>query len=171
MFLNSSVFRGASFKISDLGRETTQASRISAMPAVKQLWPLRNYSVPQLRRKNTMTNPLGHIFAAEEDAITRDKFSTHVMTQVDKLHAKGCKSPGAWFCWQPTCVLPTRDHAFRNSTPKSLFSLSSYPVFQFCAYTKHEKGQITGLVFTLESWTQVSTTCIPPLEDASARIV
>lgn len=91
MLLNSSVFRGASFKINGLGREITHASMISTMPAVKSLWPLRNYSIPELQHKNTMANPHGHIFTAEEDATTADNFSTHVMTQVNQLQAKGCK--------------------------------------------------------------------------------
>lgn len=91
MLLNSSIFRGASFKINGLGRDTTHASMISTLPAVKNMWPLRNYSIPELQHKNTMANPHGHILTAEEDATTSDVFSTHLMTQVDQVHAKGCK--------------------------------------------------------------------------------
>lgn len=91
MLINSSIFRGASFKTKGLGHDSTHASMISTMPAVKKLWPLRNYSIPELQHKNTMANPHGHIFTAEDDATTADNFSTHVMTQVNQVHAKGCK--------------------------------------------------------------------------------
>lgn len=72
-------------------------SMISVLPAVKQMWPLRNYTIPRVQRRNTMRNPKSTITRlddstpADEDIKhkRKDTFSTHVMTQVDKLHAEG----------------------------------------------------------------------------------
>lgn len=99
MGLNYSLFQGASFRINDIARENNHASRIAAMPAVKQMWPLRNYSVPDIQRKNVMFNPNGTITSVEdptnlgaEASSRKDKYSTHVMTQVDRLRAEGSTS-------------------------------------------------------------------------------
>lgn len=96
MGLNYSLFRGASFRINDIVREHNHASMIAAMSAVKQMWPLSNYTIPEIQRKNAMPNPNGTITRLEythnydEDAASKkDTLSTHVMTQVDKLRAEG----------------------------------------------------------------------------------
>lgn len=101
MSLNYTLFQGASFRVHDhLVQEHKQVSMISAMPAVKQMWPLRNYSVPDIGRRNVMMNPNGTITMFDDMTVTnehvadgkskkKDTFSTHVMTQVDKLHAEG----------------------------------------------------------------------------------
>lgn len=96
MGLNYSLFQGASFRINDIARENNHASRIAAMPTVKQMWPLRNYSIPDIQRKNVMFNVNGTVTSIEDasnpeaDAASRkDTYSPHVMTQVDRLRAKG----------------------------------------------------------------------------------
>lgn len=99
MDLNFTLFKGASFRIDGSKvQEHTQVSMISAMPAVKQMWPLRNYSIPNTQRKNIMYNPNATITRLDDtlsdpdsyaEDKTKDTFSTHVMTQVDKLHAEG----------------------------------------------------------------------------------
>lgn len=96
MGLNYTLFRGASFRIKDVVQEHNHASMIAAMSTVKQIWPIRNYTVPEIQRKNIMSNPSGAIThiedmpVANEDAATkRDTFSTHAMTQVDKLRREG----------------------------------------------------------------------------------
>ncbi|CAN8097841.1 unnamed protein product [Discula destructiva] len=101
MNLNHTLFKGASFRINnDAGRGDQQVSMIAAMPAVKTVWPLRNYSIPDVRRRNFMMNPNATIAMLEdahitnEEAKTRDTFSTHVMTQVDRLHAQGNTGQG-----------------------------------------------------------------------------
>lgn len=99
MGLNYSLFQGASFRINDFARENNHASRIAAMPAVKQMWPLRNYSIPDIQHKNVMFNPNGTITSIEDPTIMeadassrKDTYSTHVMTQVDRLRAEGSMS-------------------------------------------------------------------------------
>ncbi|KAF3761776.1 subtilisin-like protein [Cryphonectria parasitica EP155] len=89
MNINSTVFSGASFSVTDLASEKHQVARISALRAVRQVWPVRKYSLPELMRNGTMPNPMsGDIMLDEEFDNIVDKFSPHVMTQVDKLHAE-----------------------------------------------------------------------------------
>lgn len=92
MHLNHSMFQGASFKITDIKREKSHVSKISTMPAVKQLWPIRRYSTPKPQRRQTRNNPNGKIYIDEQETQRKDAFSTHAMTQVDRLHAQGCKT-------------------------------------------------------------------------------
>ncbi|KAJ4423842.1 hypothetical protein N0V82_001426 [Gnomoniopsis sp. IMI 355080] len=94
MGLNYSLFRGASFEINDISLELNHVSKIAAMSTVKQMWPLRNYTIPEIQRRNTMLKPNGtisHIGGNPQfdDASKKDTFSTHAMTQVDKLRAEG----------------------------------------------------------------------------------
>lgn len=96
MGLNYSLFQGASFWINEIARENKHASKIAAMPTVKQMWPLRNYSIPDIQRKNVMFNVNGTITSVEDasdfgaiDAFRKDTYSPHVMTQIDRLRAKG----------------------------------------------------------------------------------
>lgn len=100
MSLDFKLFQGASFHLNDsVPHEHQQkVSMISAMPAVKQMWPLRMYPVPSVPRRNVMANPNGTITRLDDSPLTnedatqkKDAFSTHVMTQVDRLHAEGSK--------------------------------------------------------------------------------
>lgn len=114
MDLNFTLFKGASFRINDtVVKEHTQVSMIAAMPAVKQMWPLRNYTIPNTQRKNFMYNPNASITRLDDMPVTgedsfaedktKDKFSTHVMTQVDKLHAEGSMCTLAVLNYTPFC--------------------------------------------------------------------
>lgn len=98
MGLNYSLFQGASFRVNDVSRERDHASKIAAMSTVKQMWPLRNYTIPEIQYTNLMYNPNGSINYVDDTfnsgvyaASKQDTFSTHAMTQVDKLRAEGCK--------------------------------------------------------------------------------
>ncbi|KAJ4393102.1 hypothetical protein N0V93_002309 [Gnomoniopsis smithogilvyi] len=101
MVLNYTLFQGASFRINDISLERTHASKIATMSTVKQMWPLRNYTIPEIQRKNLVFNPNGTIDSIGDNAIPdadtvsrRDTFSTHAMTQVDKLRAEGITGHG-----------------------------------------------------------------------------
>lgn len=96
MNLSFTLFRGVSFNINDLISEPKHTSKIAALPAVKQMWPVRTYSVPQVQRKNTVQNPNGPIEVLPNDKSesSHDAYSPHVMTQVDHLHAAGYTGKG-----------------------------------------------------------------------------
>ncbi|ROW01254.1 hypothetical protein VMCG_05990 [Cytospora schulzeri] len=96
MNLSFHLFKGLSFTINDLVSEPKHASKIAALPAVKQMWPVRTYSVPKIQRLNTPKNPNGaiEILPNDETRGGKDNFSPHVMTQVDHLHAAGYTGKG-----------------------------------------------------------------------------
>lgn len=96
MNLSFKLFRGASFTINDLVRGPKHASKIATLPAVKQMWPVRTYAIPQVQRLNTPTNPNGPIDSLPNDESDsgHDSYSPHVMTQVDHLHAAGYTGKG-----------------------------------------------------------------------------
>lgn len=91
MDLNFSLFQGVSFTLAETDHEHRMVSKVASMPAVKQMWPIRKYPVPNVQRKNLIANPGGYIRVDESTVNGSDAFSTHVMTQVNKLHALGCK--------------------------------------------------------------------------------
>ncbi|KUI69776.1 Minor extracellular protease vpr [Cytospora mali] len=97
MNLSFTLFNGVSFNIKDFANEGKHASKISASPAVKQIWPVRTYSIPQVQRLNTARNPNGPIEVISNDETKRgkDAYSPHVMTQVDRLHTAGYTGKGA----------------------------------------------------------------------------
>lgn len=97
MNLSFTLFSGVSFTINNLTSHRKHASRISALPSVRQMWPVRTYKVPQAHRSNIPQNPNGLIEVIPNDNTNRgrDNFSPHVMTQVDRLHAAGYTGRGA----------------------------------------------------------------------------
>ncbi len=105
MDLDFRLFRGASIQFNELhpasgsvrGAAVTAASEnLESMPAVRRIWPMRQYSVPKHTRH--WAGDLDHIDDAEHARAMRraaeDTMSTHVMTQVDKLRAKGITGSG-----------------------------------------------------------------------------
>lgn len=97
MNLSFTLFKGVSFTIEDLIDEPKHVSKISALPAVKKMWPVRTYSVPKIQRLNTAKNPNGpiEILPNDDSRSNHDAYSPHVMTQVDHLHAAGYTGKGA----------------------------------------------------------------------------
>ncbi|KAI3391367.1 hypothetical protein diail_7476 [Diaporthe ilicicola] len=101
MNMSFKLFNGVSFSITDLAGETKAASKISVMPSVKRIWPMRLYPAPDVQHLRT-AHHLGpqetvEFVSKPNNATTADKdsFSPHVMTQVDKLHAAGYTGEGA----------------------------------------------------------------------------
>lgn len=96
--LSYSLFNGASFQLDNLDGEAEQAEQIAAMPAVKQIWPVRLYQVP----KYTVVQNVSSEVTAATNTVNRrqdvnttvDTFSPHVMTQVDRLRAAGYTGEG-----------------------------------------------------------------------------
>lgn len=91
MDLNFTLFRGASFRFTDTAQERRATSKIASMSAIKQIWPVRRYPVPDAQHQSIIANPRASISIDTSTVNTSDAFPTHVMTQVSKLHALGCK--------------------------------------------------------------------------------
>ncbi|TDZ30153.1 Major intracellular serine protease [Colletotrichum spinosum] len=90
--LHSTVFKGVSISVENADEET--ASKIAGLPAVKQLWTVPLISVPKLDIKWTGKDKTAAAKPKRQTNSTADTWPPHVMTQVDKLRAKGVTGKG-----------------------------------------------------------------------------
>ncbi|KAI3401178.1 hypothetical protein diail_324 [Diaporthe ilicicola] len=88
--LQSKVFKGISFQLDSPNDET--ATKIAALPQVKQLWPVPLISVPELNVTWTGRDDAPSKY--KRQANSTDAWPPHVMTQVDKLRARGFTGEG-----------------------------------------------------------------------------
>lgn len=100
MNMSFQLFNGSSFSITNLTEHTTIASKISLMPSVKRIWPLRLYPAPKFQHANNAPFPSsnGAAFVSKQRRAAttgNSSYSPHVMTQVDRLHAAGYTGKGA----------------------------------------------------------------------------
>ncbi|KAG5932180.1 hypothetical protein E4U59_007689, partial [Claviceps monticola] len=96
MKLKFELFNGLSFQLHDLKTDKEKVAKYAAMPAVKAVHPVIVYDMPN--PKIQWIAPKGSTFehsgfAPRADGGT-DTISPHVMTQVDKLRAKGVTGKG-----------------------------------------------------------------------------
>lgn len=95
MDLNFKLFRGASIQF-HAPNETSTAdatAQLQALPAVKRMWPVRQYRIPEHTRhwvSDLAVDPSDETARRAVD----DTLSTHIMTQVDQLRAKGITGKG-----------------------------------------------------------------------------
>lgn len=96
MNLTYTLFNGASFRLDDLTDENATVQSITAMTAVKQLWPVRLYSIPKAEKMSTggALTAAASALRKRADNDTTDTWAPHVMTQVDKLRALGYTGEG-----------------------------------------------------------------------------
>jgi subtilisin family serine protease len=98
MDLTYDLFKGVSFKLDNLASEEEVAKQIAAMPEIKQMWPVREYPVPNDKviwtgNSNT-ASPAAFNTINKRQSSDNDTFSPHVMTQVDQLRARGVRGAG-----------------------------------------------------------------------------
>ncbi|KAI5919318.1 peptidase S8/S53 domain-containing protein [Camillea tinctor] len=100
MNLDSRLFKGASFQVKDLGDHNRQLflSKLRDKPLVKNAWPVRivKLGMPQATtngQAKTQVSPSRET-VDKRQLMGNDTFSPHVMTQVDKLRAKGITGKG-----------------------------------------------------------------------------
>lgn len=88
--LDYKLFKGASVQFNDLKSAPEAADKIASLPSVKRVWPVRVYGLPviegQQAGKSSPVN-LGGLSARDD----KDTYSTHVQTQIDKMHNMGIK--------------------------------------------------------------------------------
>ncbi|CAN9241094.1 unnamed protein product [Alternaria alternata] len=97
MNLNYKLFKGISFQIRNVSNADAAVAKIAEMDMVKQIWPVR----VQARPRNEVVWE-GQDRSSGQSALRRrqggentsDTYSTHVMTQVDKLRAQGITGKG-----------------------------------------------------------------------------
>ncbi|KAH8694068.1 putative subtilisin [Talaromyces proteolyticus] len=93
--LDYSLFKGASFNLHDSGNEKVNIQTIQSLPSVKNIHPVRSYSLPETA--GYPVNQVSSFTSVENSAqsdITQDTLSTHVMTGVDKLRSEGYVGEG-----------------------------------------------------------------------------
>ncbi|KAI1312075.1 peptidase S8/S53 domain-containing protein [Xylaria venustula] len=90
MNFESSLFRGASIQFHDKESAADEAAALTDLASVKRVWPTRLYDLPKDEVVWTgKTKDASAAHSAIKRAVANDTFSPHVMTQVDKLRAKG----------------------------------------------------------------------------------
>ncbi|KAG6097392.1 hypothetical protein E4U30_000735 [Claviceps sp. LM220 group G6] len=96
MKLEFDLFNGLSFQLHDLKTAKQKVAKYAAMPAVKAVHPVILYEMPNPRIEWIAPNgsTFEHSGLASRAEGGPDTFSPHVMTQVDKLRARGITGKG-----------------------------------------------------------------------------
>lgn len=82
-----------SIQFDDVESAEDLATKMASLPVVKNMWPVKVYGIPTPRIEWTAT-PGMKAPLQKRGANDTDTFSPHVMTQVDKLRAKGVTGHG-----------------------------------------------------------------------------
>ncbi|KAG5986102.1 hypothetical protein E4U52_000582, partial [Claviceps spartinae] len=95
MTLDYKHFRGFSFQYHDVTDAAQRSKAIAAMPAVKQMWPVRLLSAKTATKAAPLNiKVLNSKVVMRDGTLPKDTFAPHVMTQVDRLRAKGITGKG-----------------------------------------------------------------------------
>ncbi|KAI5863322.1 subtilisin-like protein [Durotheca rogersii] len=94
MNLNYKLFKGASIQFRDLKTAEEEVGKLDSLRSVKQIWPNRVYTLP--KDEVVWTGRIGgeDFVKNVKRQLGNDTFTPHVMTQVDKLQAKGFTGKG-----------------------------------------------------------------------------
>jgi subtilisin family serine protease len=92
MDLDFQLFKGASIQFKDVANAAERAEQVAALPAVKNLWPVHMYSIPE-HTVHSVGAPGAAEYQKRADA-ANDTFTPHVMTQVNKLRDEGITGKG-----------------------------------------------------------------------------
>jgi hypothetical protein len=92
MTFDSPIFKGASIRFSNLNTADVEASNMMTLPSVKNVWPMGMHSLPndQVIYKGENSEVLKSV----KRQTSNDTDTPHIMTQVDKLRAKGILGTG-----------------------------------------------------------------------------
>lgn len=90
------LFKGASIQFNDHERAEEIAAKMLELPAVKAMWPVRVYGIPEPRIdwQGTPGQEYATMKKRSTSETVKDTFSPHVMTQVDKLREEGYTGKG-----------------------------------------------------------------------------
>ncbi|WQF76714.1 Putative peptidase S8/S53 domain, PA domain, Fn3-like domain, peptidase S8, subtilisin, His-active [Colletotrichum destructivum] len=93
MKLDYSLFKGASIQFKNLDTADAKAAKLAGLPSVKNIWPVRTYRIPE--PEVVWTGKQGRDYVdLKKRQLGNDTFSSHVQTQVDKLHRDGVTGKG-----------------------------------------------------------------------------
>ncbi|KAI0428054.1 peptidase S8/S53 domain-containing protein [Xylaria sp. FL1042] len=92
---DSSLFKGVSIQFHDTESADDEAAALTDLASVKRVWPNRIYDLPKDKVVWTgKSKDASAAHSAIKRQTTNDTFSPHLMTQVDKLRAKGVIGTG-----------------------------------------------------------------------------
>ncbi|GAP91080.2 putative minor extracellular protease vpr protein [Rosellinia necatrix] len=95
MSFDSSIFKGVSIQFHDTESAADQAAALEGLASVKRVWPNRIYELPKDEVIWTGKSKDASIANSNiKRQLGNDTFSPHLMTQVDKLRAKGIVGKG-----------------------------------------------------------------------------
>ncbi|KAG6107516.1 hypothetical protein E4U13_006917 [Claviceps humidiphila] len=94
MVLDYKLFRGLSFQFHDIQAAEKRSKEIAAMPAVKQMWPVRLVPRQSIDGALVVGTTQDSSVVKRNDVLLKDTFAPHMMTQVDRLRAKGITGKG-----------------------------------------------------------------------------
>ncbi|KHN97584.1 subtilisin-like protease [Metarhizium album ARSEF 1941] len=94
MDLDFELFRGVSVQLHDLNNANNTVEELAALPGIKRHWPITLNHVPDAQIHWTGSSDGGNYLQARDGSMATGNFSPHVMTQIDRLHAKGYTGKG-----------------------------------------------------------------------------
>lgn len=96
MNFDYTLFKGDSVQLHDTTSALIKATQLGSLSSIKNVWPVRIHHLPEHEQNTNVIGALENIRTLGTHANTTEMapFSPHVMTQVDKLHAKGITGKG-----------------------------------------------------------------------------
>jgi subtilisin family serine protease len=94
MDMNFKLFKGASIQFKDAKKAEDKAAELASRGDVKNVWPVKLYSVPTHTVHSVGDAALSTLRRRQGAGPSNDTFTPHLMTQVDKLKAKGVTGKG-----------------------------------------------------------------------------
>ncbi|KJZ73688.1 hypothetical protein HIM_06806 [Hirsutella minnesotensis 3608] len=93
---DTDIMRGGSFQLQNTTNIQEKVAQIRSIPGMDTIWPVRTYRMPmpQVEWIYQESEQEPHLFSRALGNQTNLPVSSHVMTQVDKLHAKGFTGKG-----------------------------------------------------------------------------
>lgn len=90
------LFQGISIQLNESSTPEQKAAQLASLPAVKNMWPVRLWDRPELdvRRHGNSTRSVQGTLRKRQNTNSTLGNGPHVMTQVDRLHAKGITGKG-----------------------------------------------------------------------------
>lgn len=94
--LSYSLFKGYSFRLKNVSNDDADvaAQKISEMPKVRKVWPVRMRSLPKDEVVWVGDGAAASLALKRRQESAEDTFSPHVLTQVDKLREEGFTGTG-----------------------------------------------------------------------------
>lgn len=93
MKLDYKLFKGISVQFNDVKQASVRAATIASLPAVRNMWPIEIHSLDD--RESVFFQPIPvSVWVTRKRENGLPSKSTHVMTQVDRLHSKGITGKG-----------------------------------------------------------------------------